>query len=114
MLLCSALLLGCNSDKPDNLLTEDTYINLMVELQLLRSYQQQGQPDSSAVDSLRNSIFEQYGATETQFRTSHEYYQQDINQQSERISEAIERLRRDRIAGTDTSAGDKAAEADSL
>lgn len=114
MLVCFALLLGCNSDKPDDLLAEDTYINLMVELQLLRSYQQQGQPDSTAIDSLQNAIFKQYEVTESQFRVSHEYYQKDLNQQSERISEAIERLRRDRITGTDSSAGNESSETDSL
>lgn len=102
ILICSFILLGCGDDKPSNLLAEDTYIDLLVELQLLRSYQQ-NHPDASGIDSLRTVIFDKYHTTEVQFKQSHQYYQQDIDRQSERIKEAIERLRKDRIAGSDTT-----------
>lgn len=103
ILFFALLVLGCSNDKPDNLLAEDTYVDLLVELQLLRSYQQ-NHPNASRVDSLRNVIFDKYNANEEQFKRSHEYYQQDIDRQSERIKEAIERLRKDRIADSDTAA----------
>lgn len=114
-ILFSALIFsGCSNNKPANLLEEDTYIDLLVELQLLRSYQQ-NHPNASQVDSLRSVIFDEYNTNQAQFKRSHEYYQQDVDRQSERIKEAIERLRKDRIAGSDTVAtGTDSAATDSI
>ena len=105
VLLCVCLAaFACSNNKPSDLIGEKKYIDLMVELQLLQSYQKYQQPDSTAVDSLRNIIFQRYEVTENQFNQSHQYYQdQNIRNQRDRIGKAVEELRKDRIAGQDSA-----------
>jgi len=78
---------------PENLVEEDTYIHLLIELQLLRSYQESLPPDSLNVDSLKSVIFDKYGVTELQFRMSHSYYQRQVDEQKQRVVRAIDSLR---------------------
>lgn len=108
ILACTLILTSCfnQNDRPSDLLPEKTYINLMVELQLLKSYQERQRSDSTNADSLRNAIFKKYGASEQRFSESHRYYQEDIEAQRERISQAIEKLRKDRISAMDTTKED--------
>ena len=109
-ILCSALIIcfifsGClGDDKPANVVKEDTYIDLLVELHLLKTYLQQPPDSSTNIDSLQTAIYTAYGVTEQQFQESHSYYQQDIKKQSERIKKAIEDLRKDRLQPQDTTA----------
>ncbi len=114
VLACALFLSSCfdHDDRPADLLPEETYIDLMVELQLLKSYQERQQTDSTSADSLRNAIFEKHGATEERFSKSHRYYQEDIEAQRERISRAIEKLRKDRISAMDTTEKDSTSIAD--
>lgn len=88
---------------PEDLLAEATYVDLLIELQLAESYYTQIKADSTAADSMRRVIFEKYDLSQEQFRTSHQYYQQDIEGQRERISTAIENLRKDRLAAQDST-----------
>ncbi len=97
---------GTQNEPPENLMGEETYINMMVELQLLRTYQAQSDIDSTTVDSLMQAIFEKYDANSAQFKKSHRYYQNNLNKQAARIDSAIERLRKDRIRKADTVAVD--------
>lgn len=95
-ILC-LLLSGClmGKDSPPDLIKEDTYINLMVEMQLVKILQESVPPDSNVTDSLIPKVFEKYNVTKEQFKRSHNYYQQQISAQQRRIDEAIERLRKD-------------------
>ena len=96
---------GCNNEAPADLIAEETYIDLIVELQLLQSYVSYNQPDSLAVDSLRNEIFNHYNVSESQFQESHQYYQDhDLRAQRDRIGAAVEDLRKDKMAGQDSTA----------
>lgn len=85
-------------EQPEKLIPEDQYISLLVELQLVRTYEETGQIDSVTTDSLRNVIFDKYNVTATLFKTSHDYYQQFPREQKNRIDKAIEELRMDRVA----------------
>jgi hypothetical protein len=106
IIICAGLLVvACNSDKPPStILDEEAYVDLIVELQLLREYQKQERPDSTSVDSIRQIIFKKYETTEKQFQRSHQFYQQNIKEQKNRIGKAIENLRKDRLAGQDSAA----------
>ncbi|MCW9708894.1 DUF4296 domain-containing protein [Fodinibius salsisoli] len=97
-LLCA--LVGCmtSPEEPDNLIPEDQYISLLVEFQLVRTYQETGRIDSLATDSLRKRIFQHYNISPTAFQSSHTYYQQFPGEQKKRIDKAIEELRMDRVA----------------
>lgn len=102
------ILLGSCSDnpqKPNNLIGEDKYITLLVELQLVRTYDQNANVDSLTVDSLTSEVFEKYDITGEQFRKSHKYYQQFPKEQKGRVDKAIERLKMDQVRTSKESGG---------
>lgn len=87
---------GCSQNSsPSAVIGEEKYIDLMVELQLFRSYVRTVPSDSATIDSLQTEIFNKYNVTREEFRRSHEFYQQQYLQQKERIDKAIEQLRMD-------------------
>lgn len=97
------ILASCSDDlqKPDDLIDEDTYTNLMVELQLIRSYGENAETDSTTIDSLTTEVFQKYDVTAESFMESHEYYEHFPEQQKARTEEAIERLKMDKIENFD-------------
>lgn len=104
--LCAFILASCGQDsqKPKNVIAEDTYIDLLVELQLVRSYAQNAPTDSLVIDSLTNRVFEKYEISGKTFWESHNYYQKFPKKQKTRIDKAIERLKMDQVtASSDTS-----------
>ena len=108
ILLLAFIVASCRTQNkpPENLINEDTYINLMIELQLLRTYQSNSRNDSTHIDSLMQAVFEKYEVTPAQFNKSHRYYQNHLERQTVRIDSAIERLRKDRIRKADSVATD--------
>lgn len=86
--------------RPDQLVPEEKYISLLVEMQLVRSYEDTGHIDSLYADSLRDKVFEEYGVSSDAFWDSHLYYQKFPEEQKERIDEAIERLQMDQVEDT--------------
>lgn len=97
-LLSLFLLLSCGESEPaeERFIPEDTYVDLLVELQLLNTYRA-SLPDSLDTDTLRPAIFERYGVSAEEFERSHRHYRQQLGAQKRRIDEAIERLRRDQV-----------------
>lgn len=80
--------------RPENLVPEPTYIDLLVELQHVRTLRN-SQPDSIDTDSLQtltNIVYEKYDVNEEQFRSSHRYYQTQIDEQLRRVEEAVRRM----------------------
>lgn len=103
-LLLFVFTLGCEQNSPPpELIEEDTYIDLLVELQLLKSYRETVAADSGVVDSLQQQIYSKYDITKEQFRISHDYYQEQYIEQKKRVDKAIERLRMDHVEGDTTS-----------
>lgn len=94
---------GCNQNSsPSAVIGEEKYIDLMVELQLFRSYVRTVPSDSATIDSLQNEIFNKYNVTREEFRQSHQFYQQQYVRQKERIDKAIEQLRMDQVQSDST------------
>lgn len=94
---------GCNQNSsPSAVIGEEKYIDLMVELQLFRSYIRTIPADSSTIDSLQTVIFRKYNVTREEFLKSHDYYQQQYVEQKERIDKAIEQLRMDEVKSDST------------
>ncbi len=91
---------GCSDapQKPQSLITEERYTTMLVELQLVRSYEETGKIDSVGADSLRQQVFDKYEVSATSFWNSHNYYQHFPKEQKKRIEKAIEKLRMDRVA----------------
>lgn len=85
---------GCDQPditKPEPLIPEDTYIDLLAEMQLIRVWHSTN-PDSINADSLTGLVYNRYSITEEQFLQSHRYYEQFIKEQQDRVSKAINRL----------------------
>ncbi|WP_440999122.1 DUF4296 domain-containing protein [Fodinibius sp. SL11] len=89
-----------NPPKPDQLIKEDKYIDVMVELQLVRSHGEINSLDTLTVDSLTNEVFQKYEITDSIFVQSHSYYQRFPQKQQMRIEKAIERLKMDQVSDT--------------
>lgn len=79
---------------PENLLPEDTYVKLLVEMQLVESYLKT-RPKADA-DSLREIIFKEYGIAKTLFEQSNEYYTLQPQAQMKRLSSALILLEEER------------------
>lgn len=77
--------------KPQNLIDENNYVDLMVELQHLKTYQN-AYPDSVNTDSIKTIIYERFGVNEEQFLSSHAYYQKHTREQISRVNEVLERM----------------------
>lgn len=98
------MLVGCsgNQGKPEHLIPEKEYIDLLVEFQLIRSYRENAVTDSADVDSLIQAVCKRYSITIEQFRESHKYYQQFPQKQKERVEKAIEELKMDQVKDSAT------------
>ncbi len=94
-----------NPERPSQLIPEEKYINLLVELQLVRSYSYHMAADSTTIDSLTKEVFMKYGVTREAFQESHTYYQEFPKQQKERVDAAMERLKMDRVEDTTDTSG---------
>lgn len=92
------LMLGCKDKnhiaKPDPLMEEAQYLDLLFELNILKVYQSRGTP-GSVVDSLYTEIFKKHEADSTLFRVSHQYYQTQLEQQQVRVDSLIVRLNKE-------------------
>jgi hypothetical protein len=104
LLLCLLLSLvlfvtNCSQEpnKPKDVITQDQYIDLLVELQLVRTFGENAETDSLTLDSLATVVFDKYDVTRESFQRSHRYYQQFPEQQKQRIETAIERLKMDKV-----------------
>lgn len=88
---------GCSSDStpPDELIDEQTYQQMFMEFAIINQLDQQLLQNKSR-DELRQTVYEHYGVTEEEFRISHEYYEQQIDDQLERVKEMSNTLRAER------------------
>lgn len=94
-IILSTALISCSTSPPENLLDEDTYINIFLELAILDQYD----PlllEQAAREEYQEKIFERYGITYEDFRISHNYYEQFIQDQIERTDRASQLLRAER------------------
>lgn len=105
-ILLAAASCSKQAETPKNIIKEDMYIDLMIEMQLLKVYQLQSKIDSTQVDSLMQAIFQQYDITKQQFKQSHQFYQNQLKNHDKRIETAIDRLRKDNFRQPDSTRSD--------
>lgn len=89
--------LGCSSESspPDELIDEQTYQQMFMEFAIINQLDQQLVQKKSR-EELRQIVYEHYDVTEEEFRISHEYYEQQIDNQLERVKEMSKILRAER------------------
>lgn len=97
ILLLFALISSCKSDpsKPQELIDEQTYERMFVEFAIINQLDQKLLENTSE-EELRNKVFEHYGVSEEEFEISHQYYEQQLEQQLDRVSEITKMLRSER------------------
>ena len=92
ILFLALTLASCKEEvKPDYLIDEDVYIDLLIELQIVKSYSYLD--PSLPTDSARMDILNAYGISKDDFLKSHEYFQQGGAEQIFRLDKAIERIK---------------------
>ncbi len=84
------LISGCG-DRSSDILDEDTYIDLLVEIHILRAIDNRFE-DHQKTMSIQESVLDHYGVSIEQFDRSHQHYMQDTEAQRDRISKARTRL----------------------
>ncbi|WP_428236129.1 DUF4296 domain-containing protein [Gracilimonas sp.] len=86
---------GCmgpdKAPEPENLINEQNYIDLLIEMQHISTYRD-AHPDSVNADSLKALVYDKFGITEEQFLTSHTFYQKQVERQLIRVQEVIRQL----------------------
>lgn len=99
ILISTIVLSGCNfeSEKPEGLIEEPVYIDLLTEVFLVQSIAAL-QDSSEKEDSLYTALFNRYEISRDQFDRSHEYYQRQGEAQVARTDTIRERLRSEREA----------------
>lgn len=83
--------LSCNTDRPKDLIPEDLYLDLLIELEMAHSFFV-SVDDSIMVKELILSIFEHYDISPERFERSHLWYDSDIDAQILRYRKALDRL----------------------
>ncbi len=90
--------LGCGNQeqipRPDDLIEEGIYIQLLVELQLLDAIAFTSS-DSLNLDSLMNEVYIHYDIEEDRFLSSHKYYQSKPDEHAARLDSALNILKRE-------------------
>lgn len=91
VIACVFLFSACKDEflsKPENLISENTYIDLLVELQLFDALIYTS--DSlSYKDSLKTELYTYYNTTEEDFFLSHRYYQSRIAEHKVRLDSVL-------------------------
>lgn len=88
---------GCSSEStpPDELIDEQTYQQMFMEFAIINQLDQQILQKRSQ-EELRQTVYEHYGVTEEEFRISHEYYEQQVEEQIDRVRDMTKILRVER------------------
>lgn len=91
------LLSSCSKEvqnlPPENLLGEETYLDVYIDLHLFNAMVQAVDTVMNE-DSLRLALFDHYSVTEDQFRSSHAFYQSQTLEQQARLDTAVARIAR--------------------
>ncbi|RNC85913.1 MAG: DUF4296 domain-containing protein [Balneola sp.] len=82
---------------PDDLIEEGTYIQLLVELQLLDAIAFTSS-DSLDLDTLMSELFLYYNIEEEQFLNSHKYYQSRSDEHIARLDSALNIIKKEQQA----------------
>lgn len=95
MLLMTTI--GCSSEphQPDELIDEQTYQQMFMEFAIINQLDQRLLQQTSQ-EEFRQMVYEHYEVTEEEFRISHEYYEQQVSEQIDRVRDMSKILREER------------------
>jgi hypothetical protein len=95
LLIGSVFLLLPACEKEQELLDEDVYGKVLIELTIVNQMDEAHLGDSSR-EELRDQIYNKYNVTRELFRVSHDVYQRDMENQMRRVEEYSRILRAER------------------
>lgn len=87
------LLLAC--EEPPEIMDEEVYGNVLIELTIVNQMDEAHLGDSTR-EELRDDIYEKYNVSRELFRLSHDVYQRDMENQMRRVEDYSRRLRAER------------------
>lgn len=99
-LLILFALTACEETEPDFLIDEDTYILVFAELAIIDQYDPNLLKNRTKAD-VRELVYQKYNITKEDFRRSHDYYEENIEAQLERLEKVNLILREERDAVDD-------------
>lgn len=86
---------ACSEKPPESLIDEEMYIMIFSELAIIDQYDPTLLKTKTKED-LRQLVYETYDITAEEFRQSHQYYEQNIDAQIQRVEDINNRLRAER------------------
>lgn len=91
------LFAGCDtqSSKPEELIDEETYERMFIEFALINQLDERLKKNRPE-EELRQMVYDHYGVTREQFRLSHQYYEQNIDDQLKRVNKMTQSLKTER------------------
>lgn len=88
---------ACEENEPDFLIEEDTYILMFAELAIIDQYDPNLLRNRSKKE-VRDLVYQKYNVAKQDFRRSHEYYEENIEAQLDRLEKVNLILREERDA----------------
>jgi hypothetical protein len=88
----TGLLAGCDRDRPDDLIDEGTYMDILLEMHLLAAIREMDGGDEERFRAGQDVVLSHYRITRDQFQRSHEWYHKDMHEQQLRYNTVRERL----------------------
>lgn len=87
--------ISCSDKPPNEVMSEDKYENLFIELAILSQTDTIQIADEERIE-LRNEIYSKYNTDKERFRITHDYYESRIPEQLERMDRISETLHAER------------------
>ena len=96
-LACTALLpAGCDRDRPIDLIDEETYMDILLELHILAAIREIDGEDETRYKAGQDAVLAHYNISRDQFQRSNDYYHRNMQEQQLRYSTI--RLRLDELS----------------
>lgn len=114
LMFTTLVLSSCgNTTAPEDILEEDRYVSVFTELVVINQLNEE-QLDSLSRDYLKEQVFEEHDVSREQFERTHQYFQQQPDQQIQRLDRIEETLTTERDSLQDWLNRDRKRLTDSL
>jgi len=114
LIFLALILISCSDPTaPEDLLDENRYVSVFSELLMINQIDEQ-QLNGVSRNYLKEQVFEEYDVTREQFERTHKYFQQQPEQQLQRLSKIEESLTQERDRFQDRLNEDRKQLADTL
>ncbi len=92
LLFLSVFTSGCDRERPHDLIDEETYIDILLEMHLLAAVREMDGGDEKRYLAGQKAVLEHYQITRDQFQRSHAWYHRNMHEQQARYTAVRKRL----------------------